>query len=288
MNMLSQFNEAMDFIEQHLMDELDMNQLSRIAGCSDYHFRRMFSTLSGMPLSEYIRRRKLSAAAELLQAGEKVIDVAMQLGYDSPEAFSKAFLSLHGILPSQAKKSNTMLKAIPPMFFQLTIQGGVAMNYRIVEKEAFRIIGFKKRITLQFEGVNHQLDDLVQRLTPEVIAELKSLSNMEPTGILNVSANFTDRTNEGTELDQYIGIATTNAANLSYDALQVPASSWAVFEVVGEFPKAVQDTWASIYAQWFPSSGYELTGGPEMLWNEGPDTSKPDFRSEIWIPVRRL
>lgn len=288
MNMLSQFNEAMDFIEQHLMDELDMNQLSRIAGCSDYHFRRMFSTLSGMPLSEYIRRRKLSAAAELLQAGEKVIDVAMQLGYDSPEAFSKAFLSLHGILPSQAKKSNTMLKAIPPMFFQLTIQGGVAMNYRIVEKEAFRIIGFKKRITLQFEGVNHQLDDLVQRLTPEVIAELKSLSNTEPAGILNVSANFTDRTNEGTELDQYIGIATTNAANLSYDALQVPASSWAVFEVVGEFPKAVQDTWASIYAQWFPSSGYELTGGPEMLWNEGPDTSKPDFRSEIWIPVRRL
>jgi len=288
MNMLSQFNEAMDFIEQYLMDELDMNQLSRIAGCSDYHFRRMFSTLSGMPLSEYIRRRKLSAAAELLQAGEKVVDVAMQLGYDSPEAFSKAFLSLHGILPSQAKKSNTMLKAIPPMFFQLTIQGGVAMNYRIVEKEAFRIIGFKKRITLQFEGVNHQLDDLVQRLTPEVIVELKSLSNMEPAGILNVSANFTDRTNEGTELDQYIGIATTNAANLSYDALQVPASSWAVFEVVGEFPKAVQDTWASIYAQWFPSSGYELTGGPEMLWNEGPDTSKPDFRSEIWIPVRRL
>lgn len=288
MNMLSQFNEAMDFIEQHLMDELDMNQLSRIAGCSDYHFRRMFSTLSGMPLSEYIRRRKLSAAAELLQAGEKVIDVAMQLGYDSPEAFSKAFLSLHGILPSQAKKSNTMLKAIPPMFFQLTIQGGVAMNYRIVEKEAFRIIGFKKRITLQYEGVNHQLDDLVQKLTPEVIAELKSLSNMEPAGMLNVSANFTDRTNEGTELDQYIGIATTNAANLSYDALQVPASSWAVFEVVGEFPKAVQDTWASIYAQWFPSSGYELTGGPEMLWNEGPDTSKPDFRSEIWIPVRRL
>ncbi|MFC6334502.1 GyrI-like domain-containing protein [Paenibacillus septentrionalis] len=287
MNMLSQFNEAMDFIEQHLMDELDMNQLSRIAGCSDYHFRRMFSTLSGMPLSEYIRRRKLSAAAELLQAGGKVIDVAMQLGYDSPEAFSKAFLLLHGILPSQAKKSNTMLKAIPPMFFQLTIQGGVAMNYRIVEKEAFRIIGFKKRITLQFEGVNHQLDDLVQKLTPEVIAELKSLSNMEPAGILNVSANFTDRTNEGTELDQYIGIA-TNAANLSYDALQVPASSWAVFEVVGEFPKAVQDTWASIYAQWFPSSGYELTGGPEMLWNEGPDTSKPDFRSEIWIPVRRL
>lgn len=289
MNMLRQFNEAIAYIESNLLHEIDYSQMARIAGCSEYHFRRMFSFLAGMSLAEYIRSRRLSRAGELLQSSSiKIIDLALQLGYESPEAFSKAFQAMHGVLPSQAKKYNTMLKTISPLSFQLTIKGGNTMNYRIVEKEAFNIVGFKKRITLQFEGVNSQMDDLTNKLTPEVITELKAMNNIEPIGIVNASANFTDRTVEGTELDQYIGIATTEATVAKYDVLKVSASVWAVFEVVGPFPKTLQDTWANIYAQWFPSSGYELAEGPEMLWNESPDTSKPNYRSEIWIPVRLL
>jgi len=289
MNMLRQFNEAIAYIESNLLHDIDYSQIARIAGCSEYHFRRMFSFLAGISLAEYIRSRKLSRAGELLQSSSiKIIDLALQLGYESPEAFSKAFQTMHGVLPSHAKKPNTMLKMISPLSFQLTIKGGNTMNYRIVEKEAFNIVGFKKRITLQFEGVNSQMDDLTNKLTPEVITELKAMNNVEPVGIVNASANFTDRTVEGTELDQYIGIATTEASTANYDVLPVTASVWAVFEVVGPFPKALQDTWANIYAQWFPTSGYELTGGPEMLWNESPDTSKPNYRSEIWIPVRAI
>jgi len=289
MNMLRQFNEAIAYIESNLLHEIDYSQMARIAGCSEYHFRRMFSFLAGMPLAEYIRSRRLSRAGELLQSSSiKIIDLALQLGYESPEAFSKAFQAMHGVLPSQAKKSNTMLKTISPLSFQLTIKGGKEMNYRIVEKEAFHVVGFKKRIPLQFVGVNTHMNDLVNKLTPEVITELKAMNNVEPVGIVNASANFTDRTVEGTELDQYIGIATTEATVAKYDVLKVSASVWAVFEVVGPFPKALQDTWANIYAQWFPSSGYELAEGPEMLWNESPDTSNPNYRSEIWIPVRLL
>ncbi len=289
MNMLSQFNDVMTYIEKNLMDEIELSQISRIAGCSEYHFRRMFSFLAGMPLGEYIRRRRLSLAGMLLQSGnEKIIDLAMQLGYESPEAFSKAFLAMHGVLPSQAKKDCTVVKTFPPLSFQLIIKGGIEMNYRIVEKEAFHIVGFKKRIAMQFTGINPQMDSLVQKLTPETISELKSLCNTEPSGILNVSANFSERTIEGTELDQFIGIATTKRAPDQYDTLDIETSVWAVFEVIGVFPDSVQETWAKIYAEWFPTSGYELTGGPEILWNESPDTTKADYKSEIWIPVRKI
>ena len=289
MNMLAQLNDVMAYIENNLMRDIEFSRISRLAGCSEYHFRRMFSFLSGMPVGEYIRRRRLSLAGILLQSGsEKVIDLALQLGYESPEAFSKAFLAMHGVTPSQAKKGNVELKAFPPMSFQLTITGGIEMDYRIIEKDAFQVVGFKKRITLQFTGVNPQMDSLVQKLTPEVIDELKGLCNTEPMGMVNISANFSERTTEGTELDQYIGVATTKPAPDRYDILHVAPSTWAVFKVVGVFPNAVQAIWAKIYAEWFPTSGYELTGGPEILWNESPDMTKADHKSEIWVPVRKI
>lgn len=288
MNTLGQFNEVMDYIEKNLMHDIELDQISRISGCSEYHFRRMFSFLAGMPLGEYIRRRRLSLAGMLLSSGtEKVLDIALQFGYESPESFSKAFLAMHGITPSQAKKENIGLKAFPPMTFQLTINGGIEMNYRLVEKDSFKVVGFTKKITLQFNGVNPQMNSLVENLTPEIIGELKNLCDIEPMGMLNVSANFADHTTEGSELDQYLGVATTKPAPDRYSTLNVDASTWAVFTVVGAFPQALQETWGKIYAEWFPTSGYELTGGPEMLWNESPDTTKPDYKSEIWIPVRK-
>jgi AraC family transcriptional regulator len=194
---------------------------------------------------------------------------------------------MHGVNPSQARKAAAGRKAFSPMTFQLTISGGSEMDYRIIEKGPFQIVGFQKRVTLQFKGVNPQMDSLVQRLTPEIIAELKSLCDGEPMGMVSVSANFSERTLEGSELDQYLGVATTKSAPKGYDLLAVAASAWAVFRVTGPFPVAVQETWAKIFAEWFPTSGYELTGGPEMLWNESPDTSKADHPSEIWIPVRK-
>jgi AraC family transcriptional regulator len=287
--MLTQFNDAMAYIERSLMCDIELNQISCISGCSEYHFRRMFSFLAGMPLGEYIRRRRLSVAGMMLQTESvKVVDLALQLGYESPEAFSKAFQAMHGVTPSQAKKENTELKVLPPMTFQLTIRGGMEMNYRIVEKGDFYIVGFKKRITMKFKGINPQIDSLVQKLTPQIIAELKGLGDTEPKGMLSVSANFHERTTEGSELDQYIGVATSKTGSGDYDILHVAASTWAVFKVVGTFPDAIQDTWAKIYAEWFPTSGYELSGGPELLWNETPDMSKPDYKSEIWIPVRKI
>lgn len=288
MNTLSQFNDAMRYIEENLTEEINIDYLAQVAGCSKYHFSRMFSFLAGIPLSEYIRKRKLTVAGLSLSSNqEKIIDVALRFGYESPEAFSKAFLAMHGVSPSQARKNKTQLKAFPPMTFQLSIKGGIEMDYRIVEKPSFNIVGFKKQVSLQFKGVNTQVESLVKNLTPEIIGELKSLCNIEPKGMLSVSTNFSDRIVEGSTHDQYLGVATTMDFPKNYEVLDVPASTWAVFSAVGKFPDALQDTWSKIYSEWLPSSQYELIQGPEMLWNGSPDTTKSDYKSEIWIPVKK-
>lgn len=288
MNQLSQMNKAMQYLEDHLTDHIDYCQLGRIAGCSEYHFRRMFSYLSGMPLGEYVRKRRVSIAPSLLRKGMKVIDCALLLGYESPDAFRRAFQEMHGITPSEAKRAELALQTFPPMTFQLVIKGGRQMQYRIVHNNEFKIVGFKKRVTLQFEGTNPQVQLLSEQMTPERIAELKSLCNIDPQGMLSVSVNFAERTTEGSELDQYLGVATTKQAPNGYDMLLVEESDWGVFTVVGEFPQAVQDTWARIYSEWLPASDYQLTGGPELLWHESPDLTRSDCKSEIWIPLEKL
>lgn len=289
MDNLGLMNAAMRYIEDNLAGTIDFERMSRVAGCSEYHFRRMFSFLSGMSLGEYIRKRRLSLAVTMLRTSEaKVVDIAMELGYESPDAFSRAFVSIHGVTPSEARRGNMPLKSFSPMTFQLKIQGGSEMDYRIIEKEEFSIVGIKKRITLVYNGVNRGMDSMWASLTMDDILELKRLSDAEPKGIIMASANFSDDRAEGSELDQYIGVATTTKEAGKWTVLPVKASTWAVFTAVGEFPSALQEVWGKIYAEWFPSSGYEVNEGPEILWNESPDTSKKDYRSEIWIPVKKV
>ena len=162
------------------------------------------------------------------------------------------------------------------------------MNYRIEEKKAFRIVGIKKRVPIVFEGVNPDIAAMWQSLDADTIRELKELSNVEPKGLLSASANFSEgRMEEKGELDHYIGAATTNDCPDRLAQLEVAASTWAVFTAVGPFPETLQNVWGRIYSEWFPSAGYELAEGPEMLWNEHKDVTSPAFKSEIWIPVKQ-
>ena len=287
MDSLKNMNAAMQYIENNLTHEIDFKEVAKIAYCSEYHFKRMFSFLAGISLSEYIRCRRLTLAAfELKNRDAKVIDVAIKYGYNSPDSFSRAFQNLHGITPSEARNSSRSLKAYSPMTFQLSIQGGNEMNYRIEEKDSFRIIGITKRVPIIFNGVNEEIASMWKSLNPKAIQTLKSLSNMEPTGIISASTNFSEgRMEEKGELDHYIGVATTKDCPEQFAQLEVAASTWAIFEAVGPFPDALQNVWGRIYSEWFPSSSYELAEGPEILWNEQKDISSPNFKSEIWIPV---
>ncbi|TDF94723.1 AraC family transcriptional regulator [Paenibacillus piri] len=287
MDLLKNMNGALHYIEENLAQEIDYTEVARRALCSEYHFKRMFSFLAGVTLSEYIRRRRLTLAAfELGDSKLRIIDVAVKYGYSSADSFTRAFQSLHGVTPSEARYHGQSLKAYPRMTFQLSVKGGSEMNYRIEEKEAFRIVGIKKRVPIIFNGVNPEIASMWASLDAEAIDNLKKISDVEPLGLISASTNFSEgRMEEKGELDHYIGVATTKDCPQNMTQLDVSASTWAVFEAVGPFPDTLQHVWGRIYSEWFPSSNYELAEGPEILWNEHKDVSSPTFRSEIWIPV---
>ncbi|MFD1019151.1 AraC family transcriptional regulator [Thalassobacillus hwangdonensis] len=289
MDSLKHMNDAINYIEENLAGEIDYEEIASRALCSEYHFKRMFSFLAGVPLSEYIRRRRLTLAAfEICNGNEKIIDVAIKYGYQSPDAFTRAFQQMHGITPSQARNSGQSLKAYPRMSFQLTIEGGSEMNYRLEEKHPFTVAGLMKRVPIVFKGENEEITKMWKSLSGEKIDRLKALSNIEPHGLIQASTNFSEtRMEEKGELDHYIGVATTKECPDDLDQLNVSAFTWAVFESSGPFPDTLQETWGKIYSEWFPSSNYEQAEGPEILWTEGKDITSPDYKSEIWIPVKK-
>lgn len=140
---------------------------------------------------------------------------------------------------------------------------------------------------LIYEGVNPEIAAMWESLDENTIKTLKGLSNVQPAGMISASTNFSEGRLDGGELDHYIGVATTEEHPPHLARLEVPASTWAVFESVGPFPETLQNIWGRIYAEWFPSANYEQAAGPEILWNENKDVDSPTFRSEIWIPVKK-
>ncbi|WP_100397781.1 AraC family transcriptional regulator [Bacillus sp. FJAT-44742] len=280
MDSLENMNGAISYIEDNLMHEIDFQEVSRIAQCSEYHFKRMFSFLAGVSLSEYIRRRRLTHAAfDLKNSNEKVIDIAMKYGYHSPDAFTRAFQSLHGVTPTEARLHAHSLKAFPQMTFQLTIKGGTELNYRVEEKGAFRVAGWKNRITLVPAGTNPEISGMWESISDKTYSQIESLSELEPRGIINVCANFSEERSQHGELDYYIAAATTKQCPENLEELEIQKNTWAVFEVEGDWDK-VQDAWGRIYSEWFPSSGYEHVEGPEIL-------ASKENKSEIWMTVRK-
>lgn len=285
MNPLHELNQALAYIEEHLEGDLDLSEAARQALCSQDHFSRMFSTLAGLSLSEYVRRRRMTLAALDLQGDPslRVVDLAVKYGYSSADAFSRAFQAVHGVLPSQAKEAP--LKAYHRLSFQLTIQGAVEMQYRILSKDAFRVIGINKTVSLLYEGVNPEIQAMFESLEPALIERLKSYSNTDPKGLIQATINLHDNHDEGSLLDHYIGAASTLEPPDDLVTLEIPALEWAVFTCRGPFPKTMQDIWARIYTEWFPSSGYQYARGPSLVWCEHREITDPNFHNEIWVPV---
>ncbi|WP_369192018.1 GyrI-like domain-containing protein [Streptomyces sp. R08] len=286
--MLERLNEALDHLEAGLDREVDVAEAARIAAVSEYHFRRLFSALAGMPLPVYVRRRKMTlAAAEVLAGEHTLLDVAVRYGYSSGEAFARAFRSVHGIGPGEARRTGALLTAQPRMSFRVVVEGSTTMRYRIVEREAFRIVGRKARVPLVHEGVNEVAAAHLEGLDEQAIVRMKELSDREPEGILSAAMYLTDGREEGDWADYWIGVATGPETVVGeLDALDVPAGTWAVFDNDGPYPTALQELWRDVFTQWFPSNPYTSRPGPELLLTRPVEVGE-ETHSQLWIPVER-
>ena len=285
--MLERLNQVMEHIERHLGQPIDVAEAARIAATSEYHLRRMFSALAGMPLSEYIRRRRLTlAGAEVLAGHETLLEIAVHYGYSSGEAFARAFRAMHGVGPGEARRTGTVLVSQPRLSFRLTIEGSRSMRYRVVDRPDFSVVGLKARVPLVHAGPNRAIIDFVRGIAPQTRETLEKLSDQEPRGIVSVCDDLDPGRAEGTELDYYHGVTTSAAAPEGIDALAVPAGTWAVFTTSGPAPEAIQNLWRDVYAEWFPSNPYRSRPGPEILRTHlSPDGTEAD--AELWLPVER-
>ena len=188
MDWVQRMNDAIDDIEANLTGSIDYARLGQLDGCSSYHFQRLFAYMAGVPLSEYIRRRRMSLAAVALQNGGKIIDVAALFGYASPTAFNRAFQSVHGLPPSAVKREGVPVKSFPPISFKITIQGVEAMQYRIETKDAFQIVGVSVPLSKDMEENFSTLPaKWAEVSTNGTLQALLGMMDRQPMGVLGVN-----------------------------------------------------------------------------------------------------
>jgi AraC family transcriptional regulator len=288
--MIAALNLAVDGVESQLAADpsapVDPTGLASSAGTTEHHLRRMFSSLAGMPLSEYVRRRRMSmAAADLVSTGEALLTVAVRYGYGSTEAFGRAFRAVHGVGPADVRRDGGPLRTQPRLRFHLSVEGSVPMDTRIAHLPAVRLVGHAKRVPLIHEGVNPHIAEHVAGIPVEETARLKSLNDVEPTGVLAVSDDLDPDRAEGSEVTYLHGVATTAAAPEGLDVIEVPPGTWAVFRTEGPHPAALQEVWAATATTWFPSQPWRLRPGPEIVAMLAFDPEAGSATCDLWLPV---
>ena len=284
MEWLERLNQSLDYIEENLSGTISYERAAQIACCSAFHYQRMFSYIAGVPLGEYIRRRRMTEAAfELQTNGMKVIDAALKYGYESPTSFNRAFQSVHGVSPASARTEGIILKAYPRISFKISIRGDAEMNYKIETKNAFRIVGVKEHFPMDVEESFAKVPLFWQKTAQAgTIPKLCGINDKPPFGVAGVSTCM-----NGKDFDYYIAAASDRPAPEGMEEYEVPACTWAVFECVGPMPKAIQDLQTRIVSEWLPVSGYEYADAPDIeVYPEGDQTSD-GYKCEVWLPVSK-
>lgn len=278
MEWVERLNEAIAYLEEHLTDEVDYGRLGQIACCSSWHFQRMFAYMAGVPLAEYIRRRKMSlAAVDLREKDAKIIDVAGKYGYSSPTAFNRAFQSVHGITPSAVKQEGVTVKSFPPVTFKITVKGVEEMNYRIETKDAFRIVGVSAPLHRDIEKNFAVIPSKWQEIAADgTLGRLGEMMDTPPMGVLGVS------TCNDTEPWRYYIAVSSSRDKGDLEEYIVPGATWAIFPGEGT-NQSIQELERRIVTEWLPTSGYEYGSAPDVEVYLSPDPQ--NARYEVWIPV---
>lgn len=269
--LIQNLQNAIDYIEENLCDELEISKIAARAYLSPFYFQRVFNATCGLTVGEYIRNRRLSLAGEELSCSNiKVIDVALKYGYDSPDSFARAFTKFHGISPSLAKEKGSKIKSFVPLVIELKLEGGNFMNYKIVEKSDFTVMGKCQKFNAETSYVE----------IPKFWSEHYATGGGEIIrGMFGVCID-----SDGKEFDYLIAdlYFPWNDVPNGCETKTIPAGTWAVFSYQGECPEALQAVNTQIWTQWVPNSTeYELAG------NYNLEFYISETEGEIWIPVKK-
>ena len=270
--MIAELNRLVALVEEHLTDDLDLASVASGLGTTEYHLRRMFSSLAAMPLSEYVRRRRMTvAAADVLGDGD-LLGIAVRYGYGSTEAFGRAFRSVHGVSPGEIRRHGGPLRTQPQIRFRLTVEGNTTMDARIARPTRLPTHRALRPRATHPRGHQPAHPGARRLASQEEHARLKELSNTEPAGLLQVSADVDPDYTEGSELTYLHGVAVTEDTRVpdDLDAMEVPGGTWAVFRTDGEYPAALQSAWAATATEWFPSNPWRLRPGPSIVSDPRP------------------
>ena len=279
MDWLNRMNNAMDYIESNLADNISYDKIAQLACCSTYHFQRMFPFITGVTLSEYIRRRRLTLAAfELQTTDTKVIDIAIKYGYESPDAFTRAFKNLHGVMPVSARDTRASLKAYPRMTFQLSVKGDIEMNYRIVQREAFEMFGVCGEISYEkpFEDVPNFWNKFASEKSGDAINAV--LGRPSDANLHAALYDYSENSDEGFKYMVCYFSPKGLEIPEKFTKLAVPALTWAIFTMPNDIN--MQEFRRRIWVEWFPTSEYEKVNAPEF------EAYYP-MGIEMWVPVRK-
>lgn len=286
MDWITGIQNAINYIEEHLTEEINYDKVAEEATCSSFYFQRIFGILCDISLGEYIRNRRLTLAGNELNASDiKVIDIALKYGYESPESFTRAFSKFHGITPSEAKKNGSKLKSFSRLSVKITLSGGSMMDYKIVEKEAFEIIEKVEAHSIENDVNAKSIPDFWTKSHNDGTVKTLLENTTDRTFIFGVC--YGNNSDCAKTFDYSIGAVYNpkTAVPKGFRRNIIPARTWAIFECKGAMPKAMQDMWHKITSEFFPTSGYQPTYEMDIeAYTEG-DMGGSDYRSEIWIPV---
>lgn len=295
MDLLKKMNDALSYIENNLLSDIDYSKASKLACCSVYNFQRMFSFITDVPLSEYIRRRRLTLAAfELQNSNIKVIDLALKYCYESPEAFTRAFQSIHGVTPTSARNMGVELKAYPRLSFHISIKGDVEMSYRIEKKEAFTIFGLEGIFTTEggknLKQIPEFWSEAMENGTINKITDATGENWNNQHGLCPVNAVCDYREIGGSEFPYMLcALKTPKSMTEGFTEVQVPAATWAIFTSrdynIEETATATQELIKRVYTEWLPTAGYEKIDGYEFEMYYSKENGKN--YTETWIRVAK-
>ena len=277
MEWIKTLNQAIDYMENNLSDHITSDDIAKHVYLSNFHFQRVFSLLTGLTVGEYMRNRRLSLAGhDLLTGNDKIIDVALKYGYDTPEGFTKAFTRFHGVTPMEARKQGTIIKSFNRLVLKIKLEGGSCMDYRIENKNEFEVVLKTRLFSQETSSVE----------IPKFWSEYMS-SGLEEQVCGMFGICFEDD-RPGDEWRYGIGAEKEYVKEVpeGFEVQTIPAHTWVIFPCVGAMPHAIQNLWMKVYSEWLPTSNYELIPDFTIENYEEGDASQEDYVCEIWLPVK--